>query len=415
MFKKLGHALSARYETIVERHTALIHVGQSTIEIALDEGIIKAGHAELAIREIEFELVSGKVDALFEVGEIWLKQFGLIIELRSKSERGDALASKNAKGVLKNHSSSALALAHRAYRIQKRPFSAAQSMHACYAECATTYLSQTIRNAAFLAGIDDIQASATQQADYLTQMRVGMRRLRSVRRLFRPWMTPSEKHLSKALRHYFAEFGEARDGDLLALEMLPKLQKGGLVFSEPIYLPAKSDFDAKKAAASPDFQRFLLRSLGQLVTQQSIVEDAPTKSELYPTLHALLEGQLDNIQKASADFKALSQRRQHRLRNWIKSLRYCLEFLGTSSHTQLTAQLREAQQVLGKMTDLDVTIAWAQAAIEDPEQRGYALGWLNARRDLRAKQAALTLQPIINMPYPPYARHKARPVKTIEA
>src|SRR5690606_7939289 len=98
----------------------------------------------------------------------------------------------------------------------------------------------------------------------------------------------------------------------------------------------------------------------------------------------------------------------HRLRNWIKSMRYCLDFLGRSEHADLADDLRTAQHALGKITDLDVTIDWAREAIDDPEARGYALGWLTARRQYKQKQSLPVLKNLIQARYPVYAANKKK-------
>lgn len=408
LFKHISRHIKPRYETRVQRQTALLSIGSSTIEIALDEGEIIAGDARLAISEIEFELVSGDVAALFEVGESWLNEFQLLIELRSKSERGDVLAKKMLSGELNDYPNSAMALAQRSYKLPKHSFNTVDTMQACYVQSASLYLNQVIRNAAFLGGIDAIQPTIEQQAQYLTAMRVGMRRLRSCRRLFRQWMTADEKKLSRTLRGYFALFGDARDHDLLQLEMLPKLRKAGVPGIEHATLPALPTTNPELTAASVDFQACLLRSLKQLVTQRCIVKNAPSGHELYSTLHKLLAQQLGNIQVASIGFTQLSTRHQHRLRNWIKSMRYCLDFLGRSEHADLADDLRTAQHALGKITDLDVTIDWAREAIDDPEARGYALGWLTARRQYKQKQSLPVLKNLIQARYPVYAANKKK-------
>ncbi|MCQ9615344.1 CYTH domain-containing protein [Paenalcaligenes niemegkensis] len=203
LIKSVARELQPRYQTCVARQTARVKVGESLVEIALDEGVIKAGNSELSISEIEFELISGPVDALFEIGEAWLTDFQLILELRSKSERGDALAKFCARESLDADMTPAEALARRPYRLNTMSLVHSVTMQDCYANSASAYLTQVIRNAAFLSGIDNIRASAGQQASYLALMRVGMRRLRSCRRLFRPWMTHSEKNLAKSYATIF--------------------------------------------------------------------------------------------------------------------------------------------------------------------------------------------------------------------
>ena len=55
-------------------------------------GVLRAGSLELPISEIEFELKRGQLAAVFALGKKWQQAHGLILDARSKSERGDRLA-----------------------------------------------------------------------------------------------------------------------------------------------------------------------------------------------------------------------------------------------------------------------------------------------------------------------------------
>jgi len=64
----------------------------ATIELALDEGEVRAGRRRLALCEIEFELVAGPPQALLALAGRWAARHGLLLDLRSKSELGHTLA-----------------------------------------------------------------------------------------------------------------------------------------------------------------------------------------------------------------------------------------------------------------------------------------------------------------------------------
>ena len=84
--------LTVNYETDVKRLFRRTRVGSSGVEMACDQGHIQAGDLKLPIREIEFELVNGPIQSLFTIGKRWLSKHGLLLDLRSKAERGDQLA-----------------------------------------------------------------------------------------------------------------------------------------------------------------------------------------------------------------------------------------------------------------------------------------------------------------------------------
>jgi inorganic triphosphatase YgiF len=60
----------------------------SCIEIALDEGEVRAGRQSAPISEIELELKRGKAGALFKLAREMDKLAAATLSLKSKSERG---------------------------------------------------------------------------------------------------------------------------------------------------------------------------------------------------------------------------------------------------------------------------------------------------------------------------------------
>lgn len=88
-----GDRLALRYETNVLRATRLIKTRTGSVELAFDSGTLRAGERHWPVQELEFELKSGQLNALFEVAHRWLREHDLVLDLRSKSEQGDRLAS----------------------------------------------------------------------------------------------------------------------------------------------------------------------------------------------------------------------------------------------------------------------------------------------------------------------------------
>src|SRR5262245_36862748 len=67
----------------VERLSAMIHIGQSRIEMAVDQGSIKAGGKTTPINELELELKEGQKPDLFELDRIFSQHYPLYL---SRSE-----------------------------------------------------------------------------------------------------------------------------------------------------------------------------------------------------------------------------------------------------------------------------------------------------------------------------------------
>lgn len=388
--------LEVRYQTDVQRTTAILKLGNLTnsteIELALDLGFIKAKNNELPISEIEFELKSGDMAEVFHLARVWLQRFELIIELRTKSERGDALYEYAAENqVVCKGAAAALAIAQQPYRIPSNTIPFQSELTEAYTQGASSFLSQVIRNAAFLAGIDDIQAAEDLQASYLMLMRVGIRRLRSCRQLFRPWLTDSELHLAKDLQKHYKHFGLWRDKDMLWLELQPKLIAAGLPAAKKLNPPKRKKTSPQSLAASVEYQNLLLQSLANLVLKQALSENTSDAASSQKPLEDRLEKWLARIKKQSLRFNELNPSAQHRLRNQIKRLRYNLEVIGYTIDDPLYQALSKAQNQLGDLCDAYVAHDWYQKHAVNSTQQLFAYQWLEKRIEKSKTKSKKTL------------------------
>ena len=88
-------ALRLQFSTDITRTQVRLAAEGATIELALDEGAVRAGADEVAVlpvHEIEFELLDGAAHGLLAQAYLWVEAFGLWLDVRSKAERGDRLA-----------------------------------------------------------------------------------------------------------------------------------------------------------------------------------------------------------------------------------------------------------------------------------------------------------------------------------
>lgn len=397
VFSTLSSPLELRYQTDVQRTTATIKHGSTEVELALDLGSILAKSHELPISEIEFELKTGDMAEVFALAANWLTQFKLIIELRSKSERGALLyahAIADPKPILKG-AAAALAIVQSPYRLPAPTTPNQYQVPELYAKGTHTFLSQIIRNATLLACAEDLQTPKSLQASYLSLLRVGMRRLRSCRQLFKPWLSPAEKALAQQVRLYYQEFGLWRDKDMLWLELQPKLVTAGLPLAKQLEQPKNKKNPAQTLAASAEFQLFLLKNLASVILGQALIPTAYESTQAEQQLANRLNYWFKRIQQRSARFDQLSPERQHDLRNAIKRLRYSLEILGYGSTDPLYALLDQAQDLLGKLCDAYVAHKWYDSNNSSKAQKNFANDWLEQKiqkHRLKSKQTLLLLQ-----------------------
>ncbi|WP_454688503.1 CYTH and CHAD domain-containing protein [Achromobacter aloeverae] len=254
--------LGLRYETDVTRLIRKVRNRQGTVEIAYDRGLLRAGALELPISEIEFELMSGKPAALFTAARAWLRRHGLVMDARSKSERGDRLARlAHTLDGLQDDEARAAAIdefwtSTGARNVRLDPaMSPAQALGAVAAEC----LDQIIRNAAVLAEVDTDGIRKAGNPEHVHQLRVGMRRLRSAWRLYDGWAGLPPAPLQEGIRTFFAAFGANRDQDVLQESIIPALVRAGMP-TFPMEAPPPSA-PSREIAASPEFQGWLLDML----------------------------------------------------------------------------------------------------------------------------------------------------------
>ena len=92
----INEALRCEFKVDFTRQRWHAHAPQvsadSVVEIALDQGFIVANGHQESVLEVEIELVTGPLDALFEVAKILTSRYKLVEFNKSKAQRGYALA-----------------------------------------------------------------------------------------------------------------------------------------------------------------------------------------------------------------------------------------------------------------------------------------------------------------------------------
>ncbi|AZG06786.1 CYTH and CHAD domain-containing protein [Pigmentiphaga sp. H8] len=398
----LGAGLGVRYETDVWRKTAAVRTRAGSVEVAYDVGTIRAQGLELPVCELEFELMSGRPQALFIVAGRWLARHGLVLDLRSKAERGDGLANAAAR----------IAAAPLDERPQVREAEIAafwaprfatgiglgqdetpdQALAAMTAEC----FEQIARNAAPLAAADAPPGVRLGGAEHVHQLRVGMRRLRSAWKLLDGNAELPPAALQEGARRHFADFGRVRDQDVMGGEVLSTLVDAGM---PPLAWQPEAGPDAATLASSVDFQSWLL---GLLAWNVGIREPAPSlpmagglpaaepaaPAPARPVrLARAVTPRLDKwhrrLVREGRHFVRLEDERRHALRKLAKRLRYGLALSAplyrAARVRAYRRQLSALQDILGEINDLVVARTHYASLADAHSQAWFALGWIAAR------------------------------------
>jgi CHAD domain-containing protein len=431
LLSSLTEPLQVCYETDVQRLLRDIHTRSGMVELAFDRGWLRAGALQLPISEVEFELKRGKLEAVFETGRTWLQKFGLILDFRSKAERGDRLAqlAQTLAALEAQDTRDTAAAAQQAQdRAQQvadfwKPRSAAsidlatvikgrdaaQALAAVTSEC----LEHIVRNTAVLCEVDTAGVCRAATPEHVHQLRVGIRRLRSAWSFFDGLTElPSPEHRQK-INSYFSQLGGTRDEDVLKESILPLLAVAGL---PPLVLPISPRQDSNvQNVASTDFQSWLLDTLAQC-TIPSITSAALTtppaatitasstdfefpralhaarKPALKPLLVKKLKKWHQQIVRNGLIFQTLDIEQQHALRKKSKRLRYALQYCETlfpeSKLSLYRKQLATVQDILGEMNDLYVAQPLFESLKTDQPQAWFACGWIQARLGTLTKEAA---------------------------
>jgi inorganic triphosphatase YgiF len=389
-----GATLGEIFATDIRRTRRRLRTREgAVVELAFDQGEIRAGTARLPVRELEFELLRGPAAALPQLAGRWVQRHGLWLDVRSKAERGDTLA--RAAGAVPAVKAQAPQL--------DRGMSAGAALRAMLASA----LNQILANACELC-------DAAGTPEHLHQCRIGMRRMRCALRDFAALAQDIDPAKATAwqerLKVLFGRLGGARDRDALNETLLPALAAAGApVATLP---PANGDDEDPGAVMrEPATNLLWLAILAEIHQSSSAVPEADSAT---PPLREMLAGRLRRLHRQVARdapaFATLDEAAQHRTRKRLKRLRYGVEFCGALFAPRAVADylaiLRPAQDALGEANDLIVARSLFQAQLDRDPRIWFALGWLAQRRLVVVAQCGEALARIGDAPR--FWRHDRR-------
>lgn len=388
--------LQERYATTVQRTRRRLRSGGAVVELALDEGTVQAGGRCLPLCEIEFELLSGPPQALLALAGRWAARHGLLLDVRSKSELGHTLAA----GLPASPPARA-----RPLRLDRQA-----SLEAARTAMLGNALRQVLANASQMA-------AGPSEPEHLHQLRVGLRRLRTVLRACWPDADASAAAAQQALATLFQQLGAARDADAMGDWLWPALQAAG---APPLQAPAPAAPAADPATLlrAPATQQLWLALLGlglppaapaaatrdqaPLLAPQVPVSGAPPAAA--PALAIPLHQLLRQVRRDARRFTGLDDEARHRLRRRIKRLRYLTELsAGLWPAKRLAAflkRLKPAQALLGEVNDTVVALAHCRALADTDPHAWFAVGWLSARHAALLPGCAAALERLARTPRP---------------
>jgi inorganic triphosphatase YgiF len=347
---EIGAQLAPLFVTDVRRTRRILQVDQTEIEFALDRGEVRAGDRAEPICELELELLSGAPAAVYEVALALQDHVRLRIENRSKAERGYTLAGVAEAGPV---------------RARPTAVDASQSVSSGFQTIGFDCLAHAQANErGIVAGDPD--------PEYVHQMRVGLRRLRSVFSVFGSVLPrPACQPAIDEIRWIAASLGPARDWDVFVTETLPPIaaafgdETDLAGFAEAAEaLRQEGNSAARAAVASERYERLLLRFSAWVACEKwrsLLPEDAlPILDEpLLPFAVRVLQRRHRRVKRRGRSHATFSPAERHQLRIAVKKLRYSAEFFGPLFEPDAVRAyakgLTALQNVLGVLNDASVT------------------------------------------------------------
>jgi inorganic triphosphatase YgiF len=380
---RIAADLQPVFETQFTRSRRLLVLQEGvTVEVSLDRGEIRSGDRTEPLSEVELELKRGEVPALFQLAIQIAEHASVSLENRSKAERGYAL--------------------FRA--IPARPVKAAPPSLAVEMSASDAFASLAWDSVRQMHANQESTLNGDDDPEYLHQMRVGLRRLRSAFSAFsRALPVAARDRVMPDLRWVGSRLGPARDWDVFMTETLPAI-RGAMPAVEALdHLAVEASRrrniaqrEVRRTLRSRRYQRAML-SLACWLSAQSWREEADADqralldSPVRAYAQAELERRYERVRKRGRKLEELDASGRHELRIAIKKLRYSVEFFASifdpEAARSLRSRLARLQDILGTMNDA-ATLQRLMADLHSDtgdvavaHARGLLFGWSAGRAD----------------------------------
>lgn len=375
---------STRFRRETHRYTS---DNQSSILIMIDVGEIVAGEHSEPICELELELEQGQPLDLLMLASRLVADIPLLPSDVSKAERGYRLH---------------LGQGDAPARAEASRIAEWQTPVEAFTTLAFSCVRQWQINAAGAAKNDD--------PEFIHQLRVSQRRLRSLLKLFSPALPVNfTAEWSARLRDNANRFGDARDLDVLYDEILSPV--AGATPEEDAALARLQALvrNARDAARSDALKRLEPAEQGRMLIELNTALHALPTNNLIGAADLGLFARLQlsrlrkKIRRKHTAASDLVPTKLHELRIVLKELRYGIEFFAPLMPQRVTQRyikaLAAAQNALGFVNDLDVArVRLSGWAGDDPQLRaaaGFACGWHGPRYARMCRRAIADLKPLL--------------------
>ena len=372
--KKLHQSLAEVFRVEVARTTWRVELAPGTsVEVALDRGVVRRGKRTEAISEVEIESLEGAPLAVFDLAERIVDRVALRPSPVTKAQRGYRLAS-----------------GEKAAPAKARDVDMDGAMAPAQGARATI--------ASALRQLQDNEAGVidTRDPEFVHQMRIALRRLRSALRAFRKATGPDLEARVRDDLHWITQAtGKARDLDVLATQTLPAMlaaYSGGDAGALARRLAGrrrKARDDVRAALVSQRYARLVLVFARWLASPQG---DAPgSEASLREFADRVLGKRHARWVRAAQGVERMAPAERHRVRIDAKRLRYVADGFASLYRKKRVAgyldALSKLQDDLGRANDAAVAERLLGELAAPAPFAAFARGWLAS--ETRASLAGL--------------------------
>ncbi|WFE90196.1 CYTH and CHAD domain-containing protein [Roseibium porphyridii] len=378
--------LSECFETVMKRTTRELTRASdgSHIEIAFDTGNILAGSGSQPLVELEMELKAGPSLSIYEAAKALLKDVPFRFSPFSKAERGFRFSEGAAEDERKPFFAKAIS------------FSKGSSVELAFRDVLRSCLTQISENRLAVLASEDPEGPH--------QLRVGLRRLRSAFRLFRPILYPATAApLDQMARKIAAEAGALRDLDVLIDEIVsPLVDKAPETLSFDALLDTLNALrgqDTRKTLTdhlqSEEVNAFLLDLAAYTegrgwLDPENFDQTALLAQPIESHASKALAKQWKKVLKFGKHLEDLTIPERHEMRKAMKKMRYGIEFYG-SLYPQETVKpflkrMKKLQDIFGYLNDVAMAESLPEKCkvsgageLAATQAIGFVIGWHEAQ------------------------------------
>lgn len=312
------------------------------ILVMIDHGEIRAAGRNAALAELELELAEGSPTELFDFAMSLARELPLMPEDLSKAERGYMLFHDTPRKPL---------------RADRSRLGAQMSTSEAFRDIANEILRCWQANA--------LGALLEDSPDFIHQLRVSLRRLRTLLRLFEDLLPPIfAERWQGELAALADAAGRTRDLDVLRTSLMQPAMGAART---PDFTPLENALLARRKLAhlgtftilaTPPSRLLLLEFARTLHTLPGLTTDLPLPCFVCQHLHKLHKAAGKRLRTARDTGRHADL---HRLRIALKRLRYAVEFFSSlyegEALTHWRAQMGSLQDMLGHINDVDTGLA----------------------------------------------------------